>query len=49
MLDLQALIDQTYVNGAYDSIDYVRPPNPPFSPDAAVWAKGVLDHISRLS
>jgi hypothetical protein len=36
-LDLQALIDQCYENGAYDDLDYGRPPVPPLKPDAAAW------------
>ena len=47
-LNLQALIDQCYENGGYDTIDYGQPPVPPLDPEGAVWAekwlraKGVL-------
>jgi hypothetical protein len=47
-LNLQALIDQCYENGGYDTIDYHQPPIPPLDPEGAVWAekwlraKGVL-------
>ena len=47
-LNLQALIDQCYENGGYDTIDYRQPPVPPLDADGAVWAekwlraKGVL-------
>ena len=38
-LDLQALIEQTYRNGAYGStIDYTQPPDPPLDPADAAWA-----------
>lgn len=37
-LDLQALIEQAYRNGAYDDIDYTTLPDPPLDPDDAVWA-----------
>ena len=38
-LNLQALIDQCYENGGYDTIDYRQPPLPPLDPDAAAWAE----------
>jgi hypothetical protein len=41
-LDLQALIDQCYRNGAYDDIDYGAEPEPPLDPDAATWADALL-------
>jgi hypothetical protein len=41
-LNLQALIDLTYHNGAYDFIDYGKPPVPPLEAEAAAWADEVL-------
>jgi hypothetical protein len=41
-LDLQALLDQTYANGAYDSIDYRLAPEPPLSPDLERLADDLL-------
>jgi hypothetical protein len=41
-LNLQALIEQTYVNGAYDSIDYRQPPEPPLPTDVERWANDLL-------
>ena len=38
-LDLQALIDQAYRNGAYDDINYAVPPEPPLETDDAQWAR----------
>ncbi len=38
-LNLQALIDQCYENGGYDTIDYNQPPVPPLDPEAAAWAE----------
>jgi len=38
-LNLQALIDQCYENGGYDTIDYHQPPLPPLDPDGAAWAE----------
>lgn len=42
VLPLQELIDQTYANGAYDSIDYQKPPDPALDPETAAWADGML-------
>jgi hypothetical protein len=41
-LNLQALIDQAYQNGAYDFIDYTKPAVPPLEGEAAAWADQVL-------
>jgi hypothetical protein len=38
-LDLQALIDQCYENGGYDTIEYHEPVQPPLEPADAAWAK----------
>ncbi len=37
-LDLQTLIDQCYENGAYDTIDYRRPLQPPLEDAESAWA-----------
>jgi hypothetical protein len=38
VLDLQPLIDKTWLNGAYDQIDYSKPPPaPPLDPESASW------------
>ncbi len=41
-LDLQALVDQCYQNGRYDSLDYRAAPDPPLDPLDAVWADELL-------
>ena len=41
-LDLQALIDQVYINGAYDMIDYTRPPVPPLEGLELMWTEQLL-------
>ena len=41
-LDLQALIEQCYEDGAYDDIDYTIEPEPPLSPADARWAAQLL-------
>lgn len=41
-LDLQSLVDQCYVNGRYDDIDYTIGPNPPLNADDAAWADQLL-------
>lgn len=46
-LDLQALIDQTYLNGAYDGLDYSQPPFPPLGDPLAAWANELLHHAGR--
>jgi hypothetical protein len=42
VLDLQALVDQAYTNGAYDDIDYAADPVPALSPSDAQWAQEIL-------
>lgn len=37
-LDLQALIDQCYRNGRYDTLDYSRPASPPLEAEDQGWA-----------
>lgn len=46
-LDLQALVDQCYRNGAYDDIDYARAPEPPLAPADARWAARLLRKLGR--
>ncbi len=46
-LDLQALIAQCYASGAYDDIDYSKPPVPPLEPEDAAWAEGRLEGSGR--
>jgi hypothetical protein len=41
-LDLQGLIDQAYVTGRYDRLDYSTELDPPLSADDAVWAEELL-------
>lgn len=42
-LDLQAIIEQTYRNGAYGRrIDYTKPPDPPLDGTDAAWAEELL-------
>lgn len=46
-LDLQLLIDQSYVNGRYDSIDYSVELDPPFAEADAAWVKDLLKSAGR--
>lgn len=46
-LDLQPLIDRSYETGAYDDLDYSRPPEPPLEPEAAAWADDLLRQTGR--
>jgi len=46
-LDLQSLVDQTYENGAYDSIDYSAPPVPPLTADLDRWSDELLRRHGR--
>jgi hypothetical protein len=41
-LDLQALIEKCHENGAYDSIDYDKDPDPPLTGSDARWAAALL-------
>jgi hypothetical protein len=41
-LDLQSLIEKTYLNGSYDDLDYTRPPDPPLDAADAAWAAELL-------
>ena len=45
-INLQSLVDQAYRNGAYDDIDYTRPPVPPLSSAEAAWAAELLANRS---
>ena len=47
-LDLQALVDKSYLNGACDlRIDYAAAADPPLTGDAAAWADGLLRAAAR--
>jgi hypothetical protein len=46
-LELQAIIEQCYENGRYDSLDYRVPPEPPLDPDDAAWADELLRAAGR--
>jgi hypothetical protein len=41
-LDLQALVDQAYLAGRYDTLDYRVPLEPPVSPAADAWVREIL-------
>lgn len=41
-LDLQAVIERCYRNGAYDDLDYSVEPDPPLEPGDAEWAAALL-------
>jgi Protein of unknown function (DUF4058) len=41
-LDIQALLEAAYQDGAYDDIDYTQDPDPPLSPEDAAWADELL-------
>lgn len=42
-LDIQALIDQSYVSGQYDqTVDYRKNPHPPLDIEDAAWADALL-------
>lgn len=46
-LDLQALHDQCYNDGAYDDIDYTRAPEPPLADELTKWAAEVLQAAGK--
>ncbi len=48
VVDLQALIDQVYYGGGYDTLDYSIPLEPPLSADDAKWAAECLRAAGRL-
>lgn len=41
-LDLQAMIEQCYVEGGYDDTDYSREPEPPLSSEESAWMDTLL-------
>lgn len=47
-LALQPLIDQTYVDGGHDDIDYTVPPSPPLDADDQAWATKILAPDARV-
>ena len=42
VLNIQALVDRAYADGAYDDLDYSKPPIPPLDSEDAGWAEGLL-------
>lgn len=46
-LDLQALLNQCYQKGRYDTLDYSVPPFPPLSRDEVEWADSLLQAAGR--
>ena len=44
-LNLQALIQQAYINGRYDDLDYSKPAIPPLETEDAAWAGELLRPI----
>ena len=48
-LNLQALIDQCYENGGYDTIDYRQPPVPPLGPRRRGLGRKVAPRQGRAS
>lgn len=49
LLNLQALVDLAYDNGAYTDIDYSLPPVPPLDHDDEVWARRLLKEKGVVS
>jgi len=41
-IDLQGLVDQAYLRGRYDQLDYTLDLDPPLSADDAAWARELL-------
>ena len=41
-LNLQTLVNMTYINGGYEDLDYTRDPIPPLSGPDAEWAVQLL-------
>lgn len=46
-LDLQALVDQVYRNGAYDDLEYSKPLDPPLPPEQMSWLNERLKSSQR--
>jgi hypothetical protein len=42
VLNLQSLIEKTYLNGSYDDLDYTQPADPPLDAADAAWAAELL-------
>ena len=47
-LDLQALFDQAYRNGRYESTDYADDPKPPFTGEDKAWAEEIVRAAGML-
>ena len=46
-LDLQALVEQIYVRGRYDNLDYTQELDPPLTPEETAWARSLLKAAGR--
>ena len=46
-LDLQALVDQAYVQGRYYDLDYTLPLEPPLAPEDVAWAAELVKAAGR--
>jgi hypothetical protein len=47
-LDLQPLIDQSYIHGRYArKIDYSKPPEPPLPPEELAWVREILAQLAK--
>lgn len=42
LLDVQALVDEAFHSGRYDTLNYARPYVPPLDDDDAAWAAEVV-------
>jgi len=47
VLDIQALVEHAYANGAYDDLDYSCEPKPPLSGEDATWADELLKQAGK--
>ena len=47
VLNIQSLVDQAYADGAYDDLDYSKPPTPPLTAEDDLWADELLRAAGR--
>ena len=47
IIDLQPLVVRAFENGAYDDVDYTKPPIPPLEEADAAWAEELLRAAGR--
>jgi hypothetical protein len=47
LIELQPLMERAYANGAYDDIDYTKPPIPPLEGEDAARAEALLKQARR--